>query len=77
MEEFTFGENRVVNVGPIQARRVSGWEGNAFVVETVDESGTYLLETWSLGEQGRLIRDIQVRRGEEVQFELRQIFEQG
>jgi hypothetical protein len=39
VEEFTFGENRIVSVGPIEAQRVSGWDANEFVAETMDEKG--------------------------------------
>jgi hypothetical protein len=48
VEEFRFGENRLVTVGPIEAIRVSGWEGNRFVVETLDDNNSMLAETWQL-----------------------------
>ena len=76
VEEFTFGENRVVTVGPIEARRVSGWEGNSFVVETLDDSGTTLFETWHLeSDDALLIRDIRMSKGDEESFRLRQRFD--
>jgi hypothetical protein len=76
VEEFTFGENRVVSVGPIEARRVSGWEGHSFVVETLDESGTTLFETWHLeSDNTLLIRDIRMSKGDEENFRLRQLFD--
>jgi len=76
VEEFTFGENRIVSVGPIEARRVSGWEGNSFVVETLDKSGTTLFEAWHLDEDDTvLVRDIRMSRGDEDNFNLRQVFD--
>jgi len=76
VEEFTFGENRVVTVGPIEARRVSGWEGSSFVVETLDDSGTTLFETWHLNSDNSvLVRDIRMSKGDEESFTLRQLFD--
>jgi len=76
VEEFTFGENRVVSVGPIEARRVSGWEGSSFVVETLDDSGTTLFETWHLeSDNTMLVRDIRMSKGDDENFRLRQLFD--
>lgn len=75
VEEYNFGENRRVNVGPIAAQRVSGWEGDAFVAETQDEDGYILTETWRLDEGGReLLRDISIAREGRVAYEARQVF---
>ena len=64
VEEYTFGENRVVKIGPIEARRVSGWEERAFVVETLDDQGNIMTESWRLEDDGNtLIRDVTVVRG--------------
>ncbi len=76
VEEFTFGENRMVEIGPIEARRVSGWEGDSFVVETLDNSGTTLSEAWSLEREGiELVRDIRISKGERENFVEQQRFE--
>lgn len=76
VEEYTYGENRTVTIGPIEATRVSGWDGQSFVVETLDDSGTILFETWHLEEDSEvLIRDIRVSRGETVSFVRRQEFD--
>jgi len=76
VEEFTFGENRIVSVGPIQARRVSGWEGNSFVVETLDDTGTTLFEAWHLDEDNTvLVRDIRLSKDDEDKFSYRQVFD--
>lgn len=69
VEEFTFGENRMVEIGPIEALRVSGWEGNSFVIETLDDTGTTLSESWSLQQNGSvLVRDIRISKGEREDF---------
>jgi hypothetical protein len=76
VEEFNFGENRTVSVGPIEAQRVSGWSGPVLIVETLDENGTQLTESWSLDKAGAvLIRDISVTEDEETQFSTRQVFD--
>lgn len=74
VEEYNFGENRTVSIGPIEARRVSGWEGASFVVDTMDEAGNVLTERWRL-EEGTLVRDITIARGENVSFSKRQVFD--
>ena len=74
VEEYNFGENRVVSIGPIQAQRVSGWVGPAFVVETMDEDGHVLTERWQL-EEGTLTREISIARGEDLSFSKRQVFD--
>ncbi len=76
VEEYTFGENRIVSVGPIQAQRVSGWEGSAFVVETLDNEGARLRESWALMEDGAtLVRLITVARKEDETFSIEQVFD--
>ena len=74
VEEYNFGENRVVSIGPISAQRVAGWVGPVFVVETMDEEGHVLMERWQL-EDGTLTRDISIARGEDVSFSTRQVFD--
>jgi hypothetical protein len=59
VEEYTFGEKRVVTIGPIEAQRVSGWEDGRFVVQTMDDKGAVLTESWVLDADGdELLRDI-------------------
>jgi hypothetical protein len=74
VEEYNFGENRIVSIGPIQARRVSGWEGPSFVVDTMDERGNVLTERWRL-EDGALVRDISIARSDTMSFSKRQVFD--
>ena len=76
VREFNFGENRRVNVGPIVAQRVSGWDGETFVVETMDESGAVLTESWFLEEGGDvLVRVISIADGDEPAHQSRQVFD--
>ena len=76
VEEFTFGEKRIVTVGPIEARRVSGWEGGRFIVETMDRDGALLAETWYLDSiDATLVREVRITRGEREEFAARQVFD--
>ena len=76
VEEYTFGENRTVSVGPIEAQRVSGWNGMVFVVETLDGQGTLLTESWHLEPGGAvLVREISVTGDDKDQFSSRQRFD--
>lgn len=59
VEEYRFGENRAVSVGPISASRVSGWEGDSYIIETLDEDGDKLIERYRLTADGdALLRQI-------------------
>ena len=67
VEEFRFGENRIVNVGEVQAQRVTGWEGEQLVVETLDRNEMKLTERYRLADGGAVLeREITFRssRGE-------------
>jgi len=76
VEEYTYGENRIVKIGPIEATRVSGWDGQSFVVETMDDSATILYETWHLEEAGKvLIRDVRISKDETDSFVRQQVFD--
>jgi len=76
VEEYTFGENRVISIGPIEAVRVSGWDAGSFVVETLDHSSTILFETWSLEEGGAvLVRNIRISHGDKDSYVRQQVFD--
>ena len=76
VEEFTFGEDRVVSVGPIEAQRVSGWQGVKFVVQTLDKDGAILTESWQLKSSGKaLVRELSIRKGDKKQFSATQLFD--
>lgn len=78
VEEYRFGENRVVSVGPIEAQRVSGWVGESLVIETLDEDGYLLTESWQLEADGTLLRrDVTITRRDKQTLALQQVFERG
>ena len=77
VEEYTFGENRVVSVGPIEAQRVSGWQGSAFMVETLDEQGTLLTESWKIDVDDVLARQISISKGDKEQYSSQQRFDRS
>jgi hypothetical protein len=76
VEEYRFGENTPVSVGPIEAQRVSGWEGSRFVNETLDEAGAILTDSWELSTGGSvLVRMVTLTQGEERMFSMEQRFD--
>ena len=76
VEEYSFGENRLIAIGPIEAKRVSGWEGSEFVVETRDDSRTTLYESWHLeANNAVLVRRIRISKDENESFSHRQVFD--
>ncbi len=76
VEEYRFGEFRSVNVGPIVASRVSGWEGDAYVIETLDEDGEKLIEKYRLeGNNSRLVRQITIWFKDTRTTQIEQIFD--
>lgn len=78
VEEYRFGENRTVAIGPVEAQRVSGWEGQSFIVQTLDEQGYVLTERWSLADAGNaLVRNVSLARREQQKFSSRQRFGRG
>lgn len=76
VEEYTFGENRLVSIGPIEAQRVSGWDDEVFVVQTLDANGAILTESWRL-EGDVLVRDIAIRRRDTQHLFARQRFDRS
>ncbi len=76
VEEYRFGENREISVGPIVADRVSGWEGSSYVIETLDNNGAKLVEAYQLQDAGRsLQRKIAIVEKKITQLSLEQIFD--
>ena len=67
VEEYRFGENREVRVGPVVADRVSGWEGDDYVVETLDQSNMKLTERLSLQQGGQVLARTIILRGKDME----------
>jgi hypothetical protein len=63
VEEYRFGESRVVNVGPVEASRVSGWDNGGYLIETLDEEGNKLVERYRLENGNEVLnRSVQIYR---------------
>ena len=73
--EYRFGETRTVNVGAIVAQRASGWEGDRYVVETLDRNGTKMTETIYLSDNMQTLhRLIVIRKSDGSDIRLQQSF---
>jgi len=78
VEEYRFGEKRRISVGEIEADRVSGWDNNAYIIETLDMDGAKLIETYRLVDDGRsLLRSIIVLDDNSRQLDVTQSFDRG
>lgn len=78
VEEYRYGENRVVSKGAIEADRVSGWEDGAYVIVTRDGEGALLVETYRLTDGGRTItRTVEITFRGNPEYQLRQVFERA
>ena len=73
--EFRFGENREVQVGPVIADRVSGWEGQAYVAETLGPNSMKLTERFVLVNPHTLQRTIVFRSKSEDEETIVQTFD--
>lgn len=78
VEEYRFGEHRPVSVGPVTADRSSGFEGSAYVIETLDSEGNRLLDRYELIDEGDvLLRQITVYKKKNIELSLVQKFERA
>lgn len=76
VEEYRFGENRRISIGEVTAQRVSGWEGEAYVVETLDREGDRLVDVYRLAAGGQeLVRDVVIWSDDEKILSLEQVFD--
>ena len=73
--EYRFGEHRQVRVGPVLAVRVSGWEGQVYVAETLDENRMKLTERFELLDRHTLQRTIVFRSKNNEEEALVQVFD--
>lgn len=67
VEEYRFGEARMVRTGGAVAQRVSGWDGNRYVVETLDEEGMKLTENYALNATSQTLTREIILRGDDAQ----------
>jgi hypothetical protein len=56
VDEYRYGENRRISIGEITAERASGWAENGYVIETIDEDGALLIDTYRVLNAGESIR---------------------
>ncbi|MDX1499377.1 MAG: hypothetical protein R3176_05745 [Woeseiaceae bacterium] len=76
VEEYRFGEQREISIGEIKADRVSGWDRNGYVIETLDADGAKLVERWGLDADGRVLRRrVRLTDGSKVELDLEQVFD--
>ncbi len=75
VEEYRFGEQRTINVGPVVADRVSGWENGGYVIETRGKEGAMLIETYRLDGKDVMIRTIQILYEDKSKLDVRQVFD--
>ena len=76
VDEFRFGENRLVSIGQVEAQRVTGWEGQQLVVETLDRNNMKLTDRFELTENGQVLRRTITFRSSEGQTEsITQLFD--
>jgi hypothetical protein len=76
VEEYLFGEHRLATVGPVRAERASGWQGDAYVIETMDEDGVLLRERWQVVEAGAVLkRDVEFSESGEIVYSVTQTFD--
>ena len=70
-------ENRAVSVGEISADRVSGWEGDAYVIETLDKDGTKLTDSYRVDSETDVLTRTSVIRtkNDTRQLSLQQVFD--
>ena len=78
VEEFRFGENRIVSVGEVQAQRVTGWVEDALVVETLDRNSMKLTDSYRLVSGGRVLeRTITLRSSKGERETVVQLFDRA
>lgn len=67
VEEYRFGELRRISVGPIEAQRATGFPDGILTIQTADEDGAVMTETYQRQGQ-QLLRAIRIVRGNKVLY---------
>lgn len=76
VEEYRFGEYRPISVGPVTADRSSGWDGNVYVIETLDKQGNKLSDRYQLEGSGEvLVRQISIYKNRKLDMSVVQTFD--
>ena len=75
VEEFRFGESRLISVGEIEVQRASGWDGPVYVVETLDKNGNKMTQRFWLSDDKRVLhREISFRGRKDESASVMQFF---
>lgn len=69
VEEYRFGENQIASVGQVEAQRVTGWEGDTLVIETLDRNRMKLTERFRLIQNAEVLERTIVLRSKAMQEE--------
>ena len=48
----------MINIGEIEAQRVSGWDGPVYMVQTLDQDGMKMIDRFWLDDDDVLLREI-------------------
>jgi len=56
VEEYRYGEQRIINIGQIRAERTAGWQNDTLVISTIDDDDALLKERWRL--RGKLLERV-------------------
>jgi hypothetical protein len=76
VEEYRFREHRLVNVGPIDAERASGWLDGRYVIRTLDSEGALLEESYALDTGGDvLVRTATIDYGSKEMLSFRHAYD--
>jgi len=78
VEEYRFGELRMARIGEATAQRSSGWDGDDYVVETLDQERMKVTERYHLLPGGdRLERRLTFRSRALAEVTVDQVFERS
>jgi hypothetical protein len=78
VEEYRFREHRLVNVGPIEAERASGWVDGHYLVQTLDGEGALLEEAYALDASGDvLVRTVTIDYGSKEMLSFRHVYDRA
>jgi len=69
VEEYRFGEVRMISVGEVEAQRVTGWKGDSLVIETLDKNGMKLTDNYRIIDGGQTLQRTFVFRSRDLQEE--------
>ncbi|MFT5500037.1 MAG: hypothetical protein ACI88G_000163 [Woeseiaceae bacterium] len=69
VEEYRFGESRIISVGQVEAQRVTGWKDDRLVIETLDKNSMKLTENYRVIDGGQTLERTIIFRSRDLQEE--------